>query len=397
MRPPRFLALSSLLLVALALLLLRPTAPAHAEQQGCTVANNVATVGAPTTTAVRLANPTVNSGEPSSTTTTNGIYTVQPGDTLSKIAAAHGVTVHMILGANTIADPNLIYPGQQIYIPGQSSSSPVVDTDKFVTGLWADGAVVQGETVTLWVQAPEGATVTASRNGQTVYFHPRCGGLQWGLMAFDALWESPGSYPLTLNVTRSDGAQQSSSSSIVLLAGDYWEGPTLQFPADKQALLQPEVIDGENTYIRDRFEAETNPRSAPMWSGTFWRPINTVITGPFGSRGITNGEYTGYHEGLDFRGPTGTPFYASAAGRVVLAENLRVRGGTVFIDHGAGVITGYFHMSAFAVSAGDYVERDQLLGWTGGTGLTTAPHLHWEVRVNNRWVNPFTWLERPFP
>src|SRR5690606_32787201 len=96
-------------------------------------------------------------------------------------------------------------------------------------------------------------------------------------------------------------------------------------------------------------------------------------------------------------GDIGDEILAAAAGRVVLAEKLTVRGNTVFLDHGAGVVTGYFHMSEIAVQPGQFVEPGELLGKVGATGLVTGPHLHWEVRVNGLWVDPTPWLERTFP
>ena len=121
------------------------------------------------------------------------------------------------------------------------------------------------------------------------------------------------------------------------------------------------------------------------------------MTGPFGAIGLKDGIPVGYHEGIDYRGGIGSPFYAPEAGRVVVAERLMVRGGTVYLDHGAGVVTGYFHQNELLVNVGDWVNKGDLLGWVGAEGLTTGPHLHWEVRVNGRWVNPIPWLERSFP
>ena len=86
-----------------------------------------------------------------------------------------------------------------------------------------------------------------------------------------------------------------------------------------------------------------------------------------------------------------------APGTAIIAGPLTVRGNTVYLDHGAGVVTGYFHLSEIAVRPGDRVAAGQRIGAVGGTGLTTGPHLHWEVRVNGRWTNPYYWLERPYP
>jgi murein DD-endopeptidase MepM/ murein hydrolase activator NlpD len=78
---------------------------------------------------------------------------------------------------------------------------------------------------------------------------------------------------------------------------------------------------------------------------------------------------------------------------VVLADQLFVRGNAVVIDHGRGVLTGYWHMQAIKVKVGERVETGQMLGEVGTTGLSTGPHLHWEMRVNGVAVDPMQWVE----
>jgi len=87
---------------------------------------------------------------------------------------------------------------------------------------------------------------------------------------------------------------------------------------------------------------------------------------------------------------------AAASGIVVLAEELQVRGRAVILDHGAGVMSGYFHLSEIGVETGDRVSAGQVLGSVGATGLVTGSHLHWEMRVNGVAVNPQDWLGRRF-
>lgn len=95
------------------------------------------------------------------------------------------------------------------------------------------------------------------------------------------------------------------------------------------------------------------------------------------------------HPGIDFSAPIGTPIYATADGVV---DRLNVSfsgyGKTIEIDHGFGYRSRYAHMHGFAVSMGQKVKRGELIGYVGNTGLSTAPHLHYEVFINNRHVNP---------
>ncbi len=84
---------------------------------------------------------------------------------------------------------------------------------------------------------------------------------------------------------------------------------------------------------------------------------------------------------------------ASNSGRVALARQLAVRGNMVIIDHGGGVLSGYAHLSAFAVAEGQLVEKGQLIAYVGDSGLSTAPHLHWEISVHGVLVDPLRFLD----
>ena len=89
----------------------------------------------------------------------------------------------------------------------------------------------------------------------------------------------------------------------------------------------------------------------------------------------------------------GEPIYAAAAGRVSYVGWKLGYGKTVEITHGNGLMTRYAHMSAFRAKVGERVEPGQTIGAIGSTGRSTGPHLHFEVRINNRAVNPRTFLE----
>lgn len=98
------------------------------------------------------------------------------------------------------------------------------------------------------------------------------------------------------------------------------------------------------------------------------------------------------HEGIDVTAPTGTPIVAPAGGRVVFAGNDKGYGLTVEIDHGNGIRTRFAHCSRLAVRAGQQVTRGQLIAAVGSTGLSTAPHLHYEIHVNGKAVDPLTFV-----
>jgi Membrane proteins related to metalloendopeptidases len=100
-----------------------------------------------------------------------------------------------------------------------------------------------------------------------------------------------------------------------------------------------------------------------------------------------------FHPGLDFKGPYGAPIYAAAKGRVSFVGQRTGYGNVVEIDHGNGLVTRYAHMSAFRTDVGTQVAPGQVIGAIGSTGRSTGPHLHFEVRINDRPVNPRPFLE----
>ncbi len=96
-----------------------------------------------------------------------------------------------------------------------------------------------------------------------------------------------------------------------------------------------------------------------------------------------------FHAGVDFSAPQGTPIYASGAGTVIKTKrSRRGYGNTVTIDHGYGYVTFYAHIKDIKVKKGEKVSRGQIIATVGNTGKSTAPHLHYEVRKNDRTVNP---------
>lgn len=119
----------------------------------------------------------------------------------------------------------------------------------------------------------------------------------------------------------------------------------------------------------------------------------SMISSGFGYR---RDPFTGggaMHSGLDFRGPTGSPIYSAAKGKVSFAGRKSGYGKVIEISHGNGLMTRYAHMSAFRAHVGQEVAAGDVIGAIGSTGRSTGPHLHFEVRINDRAVNPRPFLE----
>lgn len=122
------------------------------------------------------------------------------------------------------------------------------------------------------------------------------------------------------------------------------------------------------------------------------KDLSHAVTSGFGWRTHPIYKTMEFHPGMDFTAEQGTPIYATGDGVVARADNLaQGYGNHVVIDHGFGYQTLYGHMSRIAAKAGQKVSRGQLIGYVGSTGLSTAPHIHYEVIKNNEKVNPINY------
>jgi murein DD-endopeptidase MepM/ murein hydrolase activator NlpD len=143
-------------------------------------------------------------------------------------------------------------------------------------------------------------------------------------------------------------------------------------------------------------ESQERPR---FWRGPFQVPRASRITSGFGTARVYNGQVQSRHLGTDFAGAVGAPVRAAGRGVVALVANFYLAGRAIYIDHGAGVVTAYFHLSRAYVAEGDTVRAGQRIGAVGQTGRVTGPHLHWVARYGVISVDPMSLLdlEKPAP
>ncbi|MGB5421269.1 MAG: M23 family metallopeptidase [Desulfobacterales bacterium] len=151
-----------------------------------------------------------------------------------------------------------------------------------------------------------------------------------------------------------------------------------------------ERIKREGEEVRAVYAASRPQR---LWDEPFQRPLNGLVTSPYGTRRLLNGKLKSYHGGVDFRAATGTPIHAANTGIVGLAKNLFYSGNIVILDHGSGLFTTYAHLSHIDVTPGRLVEKGQVIGLAGATGRVSGPHLHWGIKVNGVNVNPLHMLQ----
>lgn len=145
-----------------------------------------------------------------------------------------------------------------------------------------------------------------------------------------------------------------------------------------------ESLDGDETGSPAPAASVSVPSRMPL--------NNAALTSSYGMRThpVIGGRRA--HKGVDLAAPTGTPIYATADGVVSKAERFSSYGLYVSIEHGAQIQTRFAHMSRIAVANGERVNKGDIIGYVGSTGRSTGPHLHYEVRIDGRAVNPIPYM-----
>ncbi len=252
--------------------------------------------------------------------------------------------------------------------------------------------IAQGDPVLVRLRAPGVGTVIAVFDGREVRLEAAGNEAFAGVLGA-GLEMPPGPHEVFVTAIDGQGNAVPQSVPVQVAPVRFDEQPSrIQLGDDADVLLDPAVNDAENARLASLWAVGVSER---LWNGPWSRPVTGTVSSPFGQpRDYNGGVLTGRHMGLDLRGGRGTPVQAPARGRVALAEPLTIRGNVVWLDHGWGVFSGYFHLDAIAVSTGQVVDPGTILGSVGATGRVTAPHLHWEIRVHGVPVSPVQWLLR---
>jgi murein DD-endopeptidase MepM/ murein hydrolase activator NlpD len=213
-----------------------------------------------------------------------------------------------------------------------------------------------------------------------------------GLLGID-LQDEPGIHELTVKVQAEEQSQTFTYRVEVLNEKFHVERLTLpknKVDLDKKSLTRWKV---EQAQVKEMLANDSHTK---FWQSGFVEPVSGKRTGIFGSVRIMNGQARNPHNGEDIGAPLGTEVAATNAGIVRLTVDHIFSGKGVFLDHGLGLYSMYFHLSEVLVKDGDVVKAGEIVGKVGATGRATGPHLHWGVKLNGARVNPYALLALPF-
>jgi murein DD-endopeptidase MepM/ murein hydrolase activator NlpD len=213
-----------------------------------------------------------------------------------------------------------------------------------------------------------------------------------GLLGID-MQDDPGAYELAVEVKQGEQAKQLSFN--ILVAKEKFAVEYLKLPKEKVDLDEKAVARWKAEQEQVKQALEENSR-LKLWHSNFLEPVNGKRTGIFGSVRIMNGKPRNPHNGEDIGAPLGADVAATNDGIVRITVDHIFSGKGVFVDHGLGFYSMYFHLSEILVKDGDLVTAGQIIGKVGATGRATGPHLHWGVKLNGARVNPYSLLDLPF-
>jgi murein DD-endopeptidase MepM/ murein hydrolase activator NlpD len=319
-----------------------------------------------------------------------------PGQSLLELAVSQGANPWDLVARNELSGTWSAIAGDVLRVPGESEADSPGALPPAISRIEVKPLpLVQGKAAVVHVLGQEGLTLGGDIAGKELHFFSQASGDYVALQGVHAMTE-PGQYPLLVTGTLPGGLTFNFVQNVFVKGGDYPYDPTLE--------VNPETIDPA---VTEPEQAEWEALAASFspvkqWQGIFGSPVPSEFSDCFPSRfgnrrSYNGGPYETFHTGLDFCGDVGTEIYAPAAGTVVFAGPLTVRGNATVIDHGWGVYSGYLHQSKILVKPGDHVEKGQIIGLVGNTGRVTGPHLHWEIFVGGIQVDPMDWLKQAYP
>ncbi|MEN8241792.1 MAG: peptidoglycan DD-metalloendopeptidase family protein [Chloroflexota bacterium] len=321
-----------------------------------------------------------------------GRAAISEQDSVLQVAAEVGANPWMLVAENQLSGIWSGLAGDVIFLPGINDPGPGALPSP-ITMTVTHGNFVQGKTTVIGIDAAgQQLQITGQLSGKPLHFFVSDSGSLVSLQGIHVMSE-PGIYPISINGVLASGEAFELSQMVMVNSGNYTHEKINVDPA----YLDPVLDESEFNYIAS-LTAPVTPEK--LWSGYFSSPtpFDIFINSYFGTRRSYNGSpYSYFHSGIDFGGGQGADVISPAAGRVVFAGPLEIRGNATVIDHGWGIYTGYWHQSELRVAVGDMVQEGQVIGLVGNTGRSSGAHLHWEIWAGGVQVEPYDWLLELFP
>jgi murein DD-endopeptidase MepM/ murein hydrolase activator NlpD len=252
--------------------------------------------------------------------------------------------------------------------------------------------ILQGEIAELLVAAERGSSLEAWMGKARVHFFPAEDGNYRALIGAD-VEAKPGLVKVLVRAVSAEGVTSEKQIDVRIKAKAFKSESFKVDPGFDQMTPHAQAeIRREQTAFARVFAAGSPER---FWEMPFVRPVpHEASASSFGFRRIINGVPRAPHGGTDLSSPAGTEVVAPNHGRVVLVGNFFFAGGSVVLDHGAGLYTMYFHLSEFKVEEGAMVRRGEVIALSGMTGRVTGAHLHWGARAAGARVDPLQLIDK---
>lgn len=252
--------------------------------------------------------------------------------------------------------------------------------------------VPEGHTWFLRVQTDEPAAVEATLDGRPLDLQAG-DGFGWAIVGI-GVSDEPRDVPLAVSGADPVGNRSEQRGTMRVAASQYPKDD-IEVPAALQPLVEPQVRVTEDARLAPTYAKVSQPR---LWDGAFRMPVQGEIITQYGEvRTYNKIPNEVHHTGVDIAVPLARPVLAPARGRVVLVDQVPLRGNMLIVDHGLGVFTTYAHLSAVDVQLGQEVQAGQPIAKVGSTGLSQGPHLHWELWIRGVNVDPLEWTKRSYP
>ena len=201
----------------------------------------------------------------------------------------------------------------------------------------------------------------------------------------------PGRYNILFRIKTKEGLRVEWKETVQIKR-TVFKKEAISIPPEKSKHLTSKYLGKEGEEIRKVYKKEELEQ---LWKRRFILPAKGRISSSFGAYRVYNkGKASWGHRGVDIANKEGTEVLAPNSGIIFLSKDMRVHGGTIIISHGQGIFSIFSHLKERRVKKGEEVERGQLIGTMGRTGLATGSHLHWGLCASGIVVDPLEWTKR---